>query len=172
MDETQLMGPGLSTACQLEAFRRSNKPDSIPRGFGSITTTGSMTWYMSATVNEDHLKTREWREVVRPPEFVFGLSPAEKAATSGPVHQRRFATKVLELDPNSNFGDLKSSSAIIAAILGRHESMLGIHAGNRKLPARTLIICNTVDRAVGVHAAILSAMPEGCDLLLLHSGGA
>ena len=32
MDETQLMGPGLSTACQLEAFRISTASESVPQG--------------------------------------------------------------------------------------------------------------------------------------------
>jgi CRISPR-associated endonuclease/helicase Cas3 len=47
--------------------------------------------------------------------------------------------------------------------------MLQAIAGNPELPARTLIICNTVDRAVAVHAMLVAEKPEGCDLLLLHS---
>ena len=62
MDETQLMGPGLSTACQLEAFRNVQSP-----GCGAFGAAGSVTWYMSATSNLEHLKTREWRDAVRPP---------------------------------------------------------------------------------------------------------
>ena len=42
-------------------------------------------------------------------------------------------------------------------------------ASEPKLPARTLIICNTVGRAVSVHAALANGKPMGCDLLLLHS---
>jgi CRISPR-associated endonuclease/helicase Cas3 len=169
MDETQLMGPGLNTACQLEAFRISNASESVPQGYGSIPEIGSVTWYISATASVDHLKTREWRDATRPPEFVFDLIPAEKTATSGPVHQRRFATKVLERDPVSNFGESNPSALIIAAILARHDQMLASLASDPKLPARTLIICNTVDRAVSVHAALASGKPMGCDLLLLHS---
>ena len=169
MDETQLMGPGLSTACQLEAFRMSNASESVPQGYGSIPEPGSVTWYMSATASADHLKTREWRDVTRPPEFVFELSPEEKAATSGPVHQRRFATKVLELAPVSNFGESQPSTSIIDAILSRHAQMVDALASDPQLPARTLIICNMVDRAVSVHADLASGKPTGCDLLLLHS---
>jgi CRISPR-associated endonuclease/helicase Cas3 len=169
LDETQLMGPGLSTACQLEAFRTSNTSDPVSRGYGSMPDSGSVTWYMSATANADHLKTREWREVTRPSEFVFGLSPAEKAATSGPVWQRRFSVKELELQPTLNFGESKPSESIVAAILSRHDLMLAAVASDPTLPARTLIICNTVDRAKNVHAAIAVAMPDGFDLLLLHS---
>ena len=169
MDETQLMGPGLSTACQLEAFRMSNTSDSLPRGYSSMPDARSVTWYMSATANADHLKTREWRDASRSPDFEFELSPAEKAATVGPVHQRRFAVKELELKPTLNFGDVKPSATIIASILSRHCEMLKAVASNPKLPARTLIICNTVDRAKATYAALIAEMPNGCDLILLHS---
>ncbi len=169
MDETQLMGPGLSTACQLEAFRMSNTSDSVPRGYGSIPEARSVTWYMSATANADHLKTREWRQTIRPVEFAFDLGPSEKAASSGPFHQRRFAVKEIELQPTLSFSESKPSSSIISEILSRHDRMLAIVAYNSKLAARTLIICNTVDRTMSVHAAIAAAMPSGCDLLLLHS---
>ena len=158
MDETQLMGPGLSTACQLESFRASNASS-----YSSFGAAGSVTWYMSATSNREHLNTREWRGVARPAEFDFTLSLAEKAATSGPIHQRRFAAKRLELEPGSGF------ESLIASILKRHGEMVEAVAKNPELPARTLIICNTVDRAVNVHALIAAGKPEGCDLLLLHS---
>ena len=169
MDETQLMGPGLSTACQLEAFRMSNTSDSLPRGYGSMPDARSVTWYMSATTNADHLKTREWRDASRLSDFELELSPAEKAATVGPVHQRRFAVKELELQPTLNFGNVKPSAPIIVSILSRHREMLKAVVSNPKLPARTLIICNTVDSAKATHAALTAEMPNGCDLILLHS---
>ena len=169
MDETQLMGPGLSTACQLEAFRMSNISASLPRGYGSMPDARSVTWYMSATANADHLKTREWRDASRSPDFEFELSFAEKAATVGPVHQRRCAVKELELQPTLNFGDVKPTAPIVASILSRHCEMIKAVASNSKLPARTLIICNTVDRAKDIHAALTEKMPNGGDLILLHS---
>ena len=158
MDETQLMGPGLSTACQLESFRSSNSS-----GYGSLGAADSVTWYMSATSSREHLITREWRDVARPAEFDFTLSLVEKAATSGPIPERRFAVKRLELEPDSGV------EALIASILRRHGEMVEAVAKNPELPARTLIICNTVDRAVNVHALIAAGKPAGCDLLLLHS---
>jgi CRISPR-associated endonuclease/helicase Cas3 len=164
MDETQLMGPGLGTACQLEAFRSGQG-----HGFGSIGTAGSVTWYMSATNNPEHLKTREWRGVTRSPEFEFALSPEERAATTGPVHQRRHAVKRLELKSERSFADTTASQTIVAEIVQRHRDMVTEIANEPGLPARTLIICNTVVRAVAVHAQLKSEKPEGCDLLLLHS---
>ena len=164
MDETQLMGPGLSTACQLEAFRASTAS-----GRGSFGTAGSVTWYMSATSNLQHLKTREWRNIARPPNFEFGLKSEEKTATTGPIYNRRSAVKQLALESTASFADSTVSRSFITALLKRHDEMLTAVAGNPKLPARTLIICNTVDRAVAVHALLAAEKPDGCDLLLLHS---
>ncbi len=164
MDETQLMGPGLSTACQLEAFR---KPPS--QGFGSHGGAGSVTWYMSATNNPEHLRTREWRHKDRLEGFTFGLTPEEKSATSGPVHQRRYAKKRLELRPEASFENAASTNSLVTEILNRHDEMLAALAGNTVLPARTLVICNTVDRAVAIHRELAKHKPDGCDLLLLHS---
>jgi CRISPR-associated endonuclease/helicase Cas3 len=162
MDETQLMGPGLSTACQLEAFRGTGSS-----GFGSLNGNGSVTWYMSATNNPDHLRTREWRGVNRPEGFEFGLTAEEKAATSGEINKRRSAVKRRELKQEVN----SESPGLVTDIFKLHAEMLSAIAGNAELPPRTLVICNTVDRAVVVHALLAKDKdkPEGCDLLLLHS---
>jgi CRISPR-associated endonuclease/helicase Cas3 len=162
MDETQLMGPGLNTACQLEAFRRTGSS-----GFGSSGSNGSVTWYMSATNNPDHLRTREWRGVNRPEGFEFGLTAKETAETSGEINKRRSAVKRIELKQELN----SESPGLVTNIFKLHAEMLSAIAGNAELPPRTLIICNTVDRAVAVYALLAEDKdkPEGCDLLLLHS---
>ena len=164
MDETQLMGPGLGTACQLEAFRATRTT-----GFGSLGGAGSGTWFMSATNNPEHLRTREWRIITRPDGFEFGLTAEEKAATTGPVHKRRFAVKRLELMPDVSFENPASAASLTDEILKRHAQMLAKLPSDSTLPPRTLIICNTVDHAVAVHALLAKAKPEGSDLLLLHS---
>ena len=164
MDETQLMGPGLSTSCQLEAFRNPSA-----QGFDSFSAAGSVTWYMSATSNPGHLLTRDWRNVERPKEFQFGLSSEEKSATSSPIHQRRTASKRLELKPDSNFGDTTATELLVGSIRSRHQEMLAAIGDDTSLPGRTLIICNTVDRAVAVYRLLAAQELEGCDLLLLHS---
>jgi CRISPR-associated endonuclease/helicase Cas3 len=79
LDEIQLMGPGVSTACQLEAFRLEGGSASVAR-FGSYPGGRSVTWYASATSNPDHLLTRDWRGSTRPGSFCVELSPNEKAA--------------------------------------------------------------------------------------------
>ncbi|MBE2203764.1 MAG: DEAD/DEAH box helicase [Chthoniobacterales bacterium] len=164
MDETQLMGPGLGTACQLEAFRNP-----APQGFESFGGNGSVTWYLSATSNLDLLKTRDWRDVPRSEEFVFGLTDEEKAATDGDIPRRRNAAKRLELKSGSHFGDITAAGAPVSSILAEHRHMLEAIGNDTDLPARTLIICNTVDRAMAVHQQLATEKPDGCDLLLLHS---
>ncbi len=166
MDETQLMGPGMGTACQLEAFRNS-----APQGFNSFGAAGSVTWYMSATNNPEYLKTREWRKITRAAEFEFGLSAEERAATSGPVYQRRHAVKRLELKSESSFADATAIQTVVAEVVERHRDMVTALANEPQLSARTLIICNTVDRAVAVHAQLKLERErlDRCDLLLLHS---
>ncbi|HTD15813.1 MAG TPA: hypothetical protein VK673_11575 [Chthoniobacterales bacterium] len=169
IDETQLMGPGLSTACQLEAFRRSKAEQVEPQGFGAAGAADSVTWYMSATSSREPLVTRDWRHVTRPDGFEFFLGSEEKTATTGSIAKRRLAVKRLQLEPSWNFQDLKKAEVLGAQILKLHEEMLGAIAGKPDLPARSLIICNTVDRAVTVHALLAAKISKSCDLLLLHS---
>ncbi len=164
MDETQLMGPGLGTACQLEAFRAEDS-----QGFGSYGDAASVTWYVSATNNPSHLLTREWRGVQRPEGFEFGLLNEEKDATSGEVHKRRFATKKLELQKDWSFADSNAAKSLVGEIRKRHDELLNAIGSNAALPARTLVICNKVDRAKEVHALLAAQKAPDCDLLLLHS---
>ena len=99
LDETQLMGPGVGTAAQLEAFRTTTS-------FGSLPGSRSVTWYASATTNAEQLITREWRDERRPESFRLGLSHGEKAATTGPLAQRRLAWKSIQCHRSDwNFGD-------------------------------------------------------------------
>jgi CRISPR-associated endonuclease/helicase Cas3 len=171
MDEVQLMGPGLTTACQLEALRGTPSGESFPKGLGSIPAE-SVTWYLSATTNAEYLRTRDWRETKRPASFFFDLSDEEKSAAAGPIYDRRCSTKTLELQPERSFGEKEPPEEIIADILKRHEKMvaiLGQSEVERNLPRRTIIICNTVDRAVRVHGALKDRKSDGCHLVLVHS---
>jgi CRISPR-associated endonuclease/helicase Cas3 len=164
LDETQLMGPGLSTACQLEAFRTVT-----PHGFGSCGGTGPVTWYMSATNSPSLLETSEWRGIDRLAGFWFSLSSEELAAKDGPIQQRRLSSKTLELRKDWSFADANAAKSLVDEIRKRHDEMLNAIGNDATLPARTLVICNTVDWAKEVHALLAAAKPDGCDLLLLHS---
>jgi len=174
LDETQLMGPGVSTAAQLEAFRNESKtlPDRT-----------SVTWYTSATINEAQLQTRDWRGKSRPDWFQFTLTNAEKNETVGKVTERLLARKQINPHEDWNFGE-RSCATHVTAILARHFDMLDalrLQNADAKFPRRTIVICNTVKRATAVfkvlkatlendHAAIgdnLTAAPPA--LLLMHS---
>jgi CRISPR-associated endonuclease/helicase Cas3 len=164
MDEVQLMGAGLSTASQLEAFRSK-----APQGLGSWIGNLSATWYLSATSNPDHLITRDWHNLSRPEGFVIGLTPDEIADTSGPIAQRRSATKKLEIRKNQTFADEAGAKTLVKEIVAQHQRMSDALASNPEIPVRTIIICNTVDRAKDIHRLLAAENPQGCDLLLLHS---
>ncbi len=164
MDETQLMGPGLSTSAQLEAFRKNGGEQ-----FGTYGGAGSVTWYMSATNNPEHLSTREWRNMSRTGGFEFGLTKEEKAATGGEIYKRRYAVKSLEPSVDLAFANERAAKQLVEKIWEKHNAMIKEIAGDPGLPARTLIICNTVGRAKEVYRLLAAEKPEGCDLFLLHS---
>ena len=174
LDEIQLMGPGVSTACQLEAFRLQSGPDSAAR-FGSYPDGRSVTWYASATPNRRHLTTRDWRNVPRPDSFDVELSPGEKAVRTGMIAERRLATKRMELHSEWNFGDRKNapSSSLMGAIVDKHKEMVRVLAragAPSKTPRRTLVICNTVDRALAIYKGIKANLHgDEIDCLLMHS---
>ena len=177
LDETQLMGPGLATACQLEAFRLQDGPEETPVSaarLNSYPEGRSVTWYASATADPSHLQTRDWRDVKRPEDFFFELSGTEKLARTGIVAERRLATKRAEIHKSWNFGDKQKtpSPERIDEIIDRQKKMTeALNAAPAELPRRTLIICNTVDRAVAVHAAIKAKLTDSdeIDLMLMHS---
>jgi len=166
-DEVQLMGPGLATGLQLEAFRRIEIDNR--KYFG--TERPCVSWYMSATASRKLLRSREWWKDggdKRPDDFVFELSPDEKNDTAGILGQRRLATKQLECRSSWSIKEDEAAQRI----LSRHQGMLqALTAAPREIPRRTLIICNTVDRARNVHASLASALGEDVEkvLVLLHS---
>lgn len=175
-DEVQLMGPGVVTACQLEAFRRATGDAAAPRGFASFFGSRSATWYASATSSSDVLKTRDWRDVQRPGDFVFSLTKTEKTDTTSTIGRRRAALKKLHVHRDWHFGDRQPPDERVTDIIGRHVDMvakLQEHNAPADVPRRSLIICNTVDRACGVFDLMFQKQKagelEGVDLVLLHS---
>ncbi len=173
LDETQLMGPGLATACQLEALRLPRGAVSAAR-FDSYPAGGSVTWYASATADLSHLQTRDWRGIKRPDPFFCKLSDTEKEECTGAVAERRLATKRVEIQKDWSFDDKQRAPAsqCIDEIIERHSKMTDALSGApAKLPRRTLVICNTVDRATAVYEAIKEKLAGGnaIDVMLMHS---
>jgi CRISPR-associated endonuclease/helicase Cas3 len=152
LDETQLMGAGLPTSAQLEAFRNQ---------FGTFPVQTpprpSATWYLSATADPAQLQTREWRTTPtqRPADFHFSLSATDRAADR--IAPRLHARKQLELCENQNFSETLPVHA--AEILRRHREMLAnLSLADPAAPRRTLIIVNTVKRAVALFTALKTAL--------------
>ena len=169
-DEVQLLGPGLATGLQLEAFR-SHGSDS--KYFGAEKP--CVSWYMSATASRRMLESREWREEGgdrRPPDFAFELSGIERSDTSGILGQRRLATKHLESRPDWSLND---EGAAVRTLARHREMVSALSAAPPDIPRRTLIICNTIDRARKLYAAVSeklnadTAVLASPDLVLLHS---
>ena len=166
-DEVQLLGPGLATGLQLEAFRR----DEINGKKYLGTEKPCLSWYMSATASRRMLASRDWRAGEadkRPPDFVFELSPEERSDTAGVLGQRRLATKRLESQPAWELVDTDGSRRI----LSRHQEMVaGLKDSPPDIPRRTLVICNTVIRAMEVHASLQAELDDqhATALILLHS---
>ena len=132
-DEVQLMGPGLTTSSQLEAFRRllgngSNRSRSV---------------WCSATVAKEWLGTVDFRP------HVEGLTTVEIGPGDREIVSRRLsapkeihqASTRLEGGSSANVKDY--ASRLASEVLQYHR------------PAtRTIVICNTVDRAQAVYRAL------------------
>lgn len=166
-DEVQLMGPGLATALQLEAFREQ-AIDGKPYFGAEHPCFG---WYMSATTSRTLLASREWRGEggdKRRDDFEFGLSVEDLGAKTGHLAECRLATKALETQLSWHFEDAE----IAQRILTRHAEMVtSLSAAVSTARPRTLVICNTVDRAVKLFEALRSALPADAqtEFILLHS---
>lgn len=149
MDEVQLMDIGLATSGQLQAFRTSDHISG--RSLRPV-----YTWWMSATLQKDWI-------------------------TNSPETQSLFSNIALsQIDANDRKGHLWddtfkpqqiknikcNSKAIAKMVLDEHESF-----GNG-LKGLTLVVVNTVERAVDVYKEIkklLQAKKSKTDLRLVHS---
>jgi len=143
LDEVQLMGNGLATSVQLDAFRRS---------LGTARPTASL--WMSATLAPEWLATVD-REV--PPEV---LELSEKDQVVEELRLRLRATKVLhraERPTGANW-----TGSVVSAVEEEHVP--------GKL---TLVVLNTVDRALELYRQLRRRAErrrgESPELLLLHS---
>lgn len=145
MDEVQLMDVGLATSAQLQAFREGYIEQWIRPCF---------TWWMSATLQPDWLKSVDTRH-----NFInWSTNPCtvdEQQRTSGlfDVNKSLEQVEISERD-SKGFADL---------ILQSHSNLaVGDHG------RVTLVICNTVDRACDTFDAI-SAKADETDVHLVHS---
>ncbi|MFO8070280.1 MAG: CRISPR-associated helicase Cas3' [Polyangia bacterium] len=141
MDEVQLMGSGLATTAQLQAFRRV-LGHSAP----------SISLWMSATMRPEWLDTVDFvLDEDSPRDIGLETYDYEKQSVRERFHAKKPVEKV-------DLADGKSGEAEAARILEAHAEAGG----------RTLVVVNTVKRAKAIHKAVVKEKPAA-ELLLVHS---
>ncbi len=139
MDEIQLMGNGLATTAQLQAFRNS---------LGASMPVSNV--WMSATLQKDWLNTVDFKDTASNLK-VIGLSEDDRSNPS--VKKRINARKTLIKAECS----ADKPAEIAEMVIKSH-----------KKGTRTLVVVNTVKRAVQVYQALKKKKPKA-DLTLVHS---
>ena len=124
-DEVQLMGPGLVTSAQMDAFRRS---------LGCATNSRSL--WVSATLKREWMNTVDFDSSVL---TALELSEAEKQSDA--VRKRRESVKPLSLSNVALTGEGKP------ATLGYLTAFADQVAASHQPGSTTLVILNTVERA-------------------------
>jgi len=141
MDEVQLMGRGLATTAQLQAFRnRLGTIDSLP--------TNSI--WMSATLQHEWLATVDFDPETNL-SHTLALSPEERSEEN--IKTRIEAVKFIK----KSKADSTDPKALAENVLDKHRPS-----------SRTLVVLNTVGRAVALHRAISRKKPDA-ELVLVHS---
>lgn len=148
-DEIQLMGAGLMTSAQLEAFRRRFN---VARPSRSL--------WVSATLNPDWLATVDMRpHLVNPRHLTLSL----EEQTSVPVRARRSALKGLhKAETILTAENQKQSAKVYAETLAKE--ILTRHVAGTS----TLIVLNTVERSQAVLEA-LGRQKLAALTMLVHS---
>jgi len=136
-DEVQLMGPGLATSLQLQGLREL---------MGSAAECRTM--WMSATVDPVALSTVDFRRKLA----VVELGDQDQVGSLG---VRLAATRTVRRLDLGGPDARRYPKALAERVLAEH-----------RVGTRTLVVCNTVDRAVAVYAALAGRTDS---VLLLHS---
>ncbi|EQD34960.1 CRISPR-associated helicase Cas3 [mine drainage metagenome] len=139
MDEVQLMGVGLTTSVQLEAFRKH---------FG--TEKGTDTTWMSATINHEWLKSVDFKHESKD---ILTIELTENDNLKQGIKKVLNSNKVLNKVKMNEY-DYK---VLLDEVLREHSP-----------GTRTLVMFNTVSRAVKFYHELNKSKPS-VDLLLIHS---
>lgn len=144
MDEVQLMDVGLATSAQLQQFREEDH---------AKTSRPSYTWWMSATLQPEWLKSVDTRSMVETIEHdILCVPESDKQsalwqAVNKPV----------------DFHATLDEKAVAALAAERHA------ATDADKGRTTLVIVNTVKRAVAVYDALKKSKSAPDDIRLVHS---
>jgi len=134
MDEVQLMDVSLATSAQLQAFRDQDRSKQLRPYF---------TWWMSATLQPDWLKS-----VDTEPRFdAWTRDPCVV-----PADQRAGGLFDVSKSVQTEAIAARDVPAFAQRILEEHETLADLDHGHI-----TLVVCNTVQRALDTHAALRKA---------------
>lgn len=148
-DEVQLLDAALITSGQLDVFRR----DPAVNGYGATHGPAALSVWMSATLMP------EWLQTVDRPDIVglrsLGLSDEDRCE---PLLSRLRAHKTVERLPHAGDDIEATARAVVAA----HDEITA------EAPF-TLVLCNTVKRALDVADALDRLAGPEVEKLVLHS---
>ncbi|MHB1038078.1 MAG: type I-G CRISPR-associated helicase/endonuclease Cas3g [Pirellulales bacterium] len=135
-DEVQLMGSGLATTAQFDAFHHGGKQSA---GMGFYGTSKCL--WMSATIQPDWLETVDHARPDKPP---FQLSESEWQNRDSDLGRRLHAVKSLR---KASSGFEKKPAALAREVFEAHQRA-NENEDSRNGPAMTLVVVNTVKRAM------------------------
>ncbi|MCC6427300.1 MAG: DEAD/DEAH box helicase [Phycisphaerales bacterium] len=161
-DEVQLMGSGLATTAQLEAFRRQLTPTNENGGNGPKDNGCKSVW-MSATLRPDWLRTVDFKGRIDDQGCIDGkmtLSLSDEEKEDNHEIKRRWNAKK-PLSKVKSVIDPKGSKSLAAEVVKAHDKAKG----------RTIVVVNTVKRACELWAEIKKQWSSTTDdnLVLIHS---
>jgi len=145
MDEVQLMGVGVETSAQMDAFRNM---------LGTYGPSGTI--WMSATVDENRLKTVDMKK-----DVLYRIGLGEDDDTTSQITKRKGAKKeivnsMIKLDKETSKGSYVQD--IERFIIDRH-----------KEGELTLVIVNTVSRAQAIYGELIKNGRNPSNTALIHS---
>ncbi|MCA9199796.1 MAG: CRISPR-associated helicase Cas3' [Planctomycetales bacterium] len=151
MDEVQLMDVGLATSAQLQAYRDQDA-NRVAESANALKP--SYTWWMSATLQPNWLKTVDTEP--RHDNWIVNTSVATAAERNGGLWE---VSKTVVVDEIA----VKDTKPFAERILQEHAESEPTEYGRI-----TLVVCNTVDRAIETFKAV-SKQGSVEDVRLVHS---
>jgi CRISPR-associated endonuclease/helicase Cas3 len=152
-DEIQLMGSGLATTAQLEAFRSSS------------TAASCHTWWMSATLQRSWLKTVDYADQVDGLPLTQLQAEDVNVDLEGNEDTRRTKQNLRQIHQASK--PLSPATARMGDIRGLAGE---VHTAHERAGGLTLVIVNTVTRAREVYAELNRLKKKASfDVVLVHS---
>jgi len=146
MDEVQLMGVGVETSAQLDAFRRK---------FGVVGSAWSI--WMSATLGQEHIETVDHPIPSGWASLSLENADLESYTLQKRVNAKKKVNKASIVLTKDNKNDLYANE-VAKFVISKHKS-----------DTLTLVIVNTVERAQAIYQSLLKEGRTEQDTAVLHS---